>query len=133
MKEDGAGGVLWHSRSSCYRKKIHRLIFLAAVFGLQTAVVSVGTRGPRKSPFEACLERGEDVCTRTAPYRGRGGETTSTLQRIDLVPAQPGVEVRPGVLGASLGSVLARHGRQVASFSPQSRPPCYLWCVLRYC
>ena len=110
MKEDGAGGVLWHSRSSCYRKKIHRLIFLAAVFGLQTAVLSVGTRGPRKSPFEACLERGEAVCTRTIPKRGPGADAISTLQRIELVPAQPGVDVAYAVGGAAVGT--AKHGKR---------------------
>ena len=110
MKEDGAGGVLWHSRSSCYRKKIHRLIFLAAVFGLQTAVVSVGTRGPRKSAFEACLERGEAVCTRTIPKRGRGADAISTLQRIELVPAQPGVDVAYAVGGAAVET--AKHGKR---------------------
>ena len=110
MKEDGAGGVLWHSRSSCYRKKIHRLIFLAAVFGLQTAVVSVGTRGPRKSAFEACLERGEAVCTRTIPKRGPGADAISTLQRIELVPAQPGVDVAYAVGGAAVET--AKHGKR---------------------
>ena len=110
MKEGAAEGVLGHSRSSSSEMKIHRLIFLAAVFGLQTAVVSVGTRGPRKSAFEACLERGEDVCTRTVPYRGRGGETTWTLQRIDLVPAQPGVDVAYAVGGAVVET--AKHGKR---------------------
>ena len=110
MKEGAAEGVLGHSRSSSSEMKIRRLIFLAAVFGLQTAVPSAGTRGPRKSPSEACLERGEDVCTRTVPYRGRGGETTSTLQRIDLVPAQPGVDVAYAVGGAVAEA--AQHGKR---------------------
>ena len=110
MKACIAEGVLWHRCSDSCMMKIRKLIFLAACFGPQTAVLSAGTRGTRKSRFEACLARGDEVCTRTIPKPGRGGEATSTLQRIELVPAQPGVDVAYAVGGAVVETV--KHGKR---------------------
>ena len=76
MKEGTAEGVLWHSCSHRCAMKIRMLIFLAACSGPQTAVLPVGTHGPRESPSEACLARGEAVCTRTIPQRGHGAGDT---------------------------------------------------------
>ena len=90
--------------------KIRKLILLAACFGPQTAVLSAGTRGTRKSAFETCLARGDDVCTRTISQPGRGGEATSTLQRVSLVPAQPDVDVAYAVGGAVAEA--AQHGKR---------------------
>ena len=53
MKEGADEGVLGHSCSYRCTMKIRKLIFLAACFGPQTAVLSVGTRGRRGSAFEA--------------------------------------------------------------------------------
>ena len=60
--------------------KIRKLIFLAACFGPQTAVLSAGTRGTRKSRFEACS--GGDVFRRGGLRGGAAQAHTRKLKKL---------------------------------------------------